>query len=133
MGFPWPFSSSGSAHLHLPLPSSSSFFFLSPFCFFSVGGPKVMGSVSLPWPFLCFTAFFSSPLGRSGRLVFLVPFFLVAPSDMDPSASLLRVFWACLSSRTHQVSQATSFQLVLHRTAFHPDTSPHSPAKSCIS
>ena len=90
--FPFGIGSSASASACLFF-----FFFLSPFYFFSRGGSDVVGSGSSPWPFFCFNAFFFPPMGSSGGLVFLALFFLVAH----------------LPLRTHQVSQATSFQLIL--------------------
>ena len=68
------------------------FFFLPFFGFFSGGGSEAVDPGSLPWSFLCLTAFyFFSPQG-SGGLVFLALFFLVVLSVMDLSAPFSESF-----------------------------------------
>ena len=116
MGFLWSFSSSGSVHLCLPPPSSSSSF--SPLLFLFRGRSRSHGLrfIALaPFALYCFLFFSSGQIRWAGLPSSLL---LGGPLRHGPFSSPFRVFQACLSSRTHQVSQATSFQLILVRQLF---------------
>ena len=130
MGFPWPFSSSGSAHLHLPPPSSSSFSYSPP----SVSSPwaalKSWARVRCPGLFAlyCFLFFSSGQIRRAG-----LPSSLLGDPLQHGPFSFPFLFLGVSLFEDPPSQPGHLLPARPRQTAFRPDTSLHSPAKSCIS